>query len=429
MDIKAFNLELLYKMVELSQRMAETRELEPLLNYAMDEAINLVGAERGYLILLQPGNTLDFRVKRDKAGAVLSDAFEEISHSVLNKVMTSQQPIVLRNTLDDAEFKSAVSVVRLRLRSVMCVPLVSRGATIGAIYVENRSIQGRFSPDSLPPLMFFANQAAIAIENAILNAELEAKVKARTAELEQAMNELGQRWTEAVEFNRIWAMLSSTVAHDIRAPLSVTFTALDQLHERTFGDLTPDQDLVVMSAHRSVHHALNLTNDFFDLVKLETKRLNIYPQKMDTSAYLRTIYEIGQAMPWANDVQFELELEPNLPALVFDPTRMQQVIINLLSNALKFTEHGQVTLYAHTAAEQNEVIIGVRDTGPGISPAEIVAIFERFRQAGDAKMRQRGSGLGLAICKELVELHQGRIWVESQLNVGSDFKFTLPVVK
>jgi signal transduction histidine kinase len=106
---------------------------------------------------------------------------------------------------------------------------------------------------------------------------------------------------------------------------------------------------------------------------------------------------------------------------------MQQVIINLLSNALKFTEQGKVTLYAQKAQERNEVIIGIRDTGPGIAATDLETIFERFRQAGDAKMRQRGTGLGLAICKELVEIHQGRIWVESRLNVGSDFKFALPV--
>lgn len=429
MDINNLNLDLLLKMTEISQRMAETRELGPLLDYAMDEAIKLVGAERGYLILLNQDNTLDFRAKRDKEGGNLTDPADQISRSVLDKVINTGRPIILRNTLEDPDFKLSTSVIRLRLRSLMGVPLISRGVTIGALYVENRTREGQFTQDSLSPLVFFANQAAVAIENAILNKDLEAKVAARTAELEQAMAELEQHWTEAVEFNRVWSLLSSTIAHDIRAPLSVIFTALDQLNERTFGELSPDQELIIGSAQRSVEHALHLTNDFFDLIKLETKRLTIYPQVINTHSYLLSLYEIGRAMPWAKGVKFGLDLKPNLPALEFDPTRMQQVIVNLLSNALKFTEQGQVTLYAHSTAEQNEVIIGVRDTGPGIPPDELETIFERFRQAGDASMRQRGTGLGLAICKELVEVHQGKIWVESQLNVGSDFKISLPVVK
>jgi signal transduction histidine kinase len=101
--------------------------------------------------------------------------------------------------------------------------------------------------------------------------------------------------------------------------------------------------------------------------------------------------------------------------------------MNLVSNAFKFTIHGRVTLYSSVDPDQSAVLIGVRDTGPGIAADHLTVIFERFKQAGTRLMRSQGVGLGLAISKELVELHQGKIWVESELGVGSDFKFTLPL--
>lgn len=103
--------------------------------------------------------------------------------------------------------------------------------------------------------------------------------------------------------------------------------------------------------------------------------------------------------------------------------------MNLIANALKFTTAGQVTLYAEVDDDRGDVIIGVRDTSPGIAPDKLAAIFERFQQAGTQAMRSQGVGLGLAISKELVELHHGALWVESELGVGSDFKFTLPITR
>jgi len=166
--------------------MAETRTLIPLLNYVMDEVIELVGAERGYIVLLGPDGALDFRIRRGEDGKALEQAEDQISRSILRQVIDSGQPLVVRNAMDDHRFGHAESVVILRLRSVMCVPLIARGETMGAICVENRSIRARFSDDDAPPLVLLANQAAVAIENAALNEELEARVVARTEALQES---------------------------------------------------------------------------------------------------------------------------------------------------------------------------------------------------------------------------------------------------
>ncbi|GAB4543477.1 MAG: hypothetical protein Kow0063_36690 [Anaerolineae bacterium] len=184
---------LLEHILNVSRRMAETRSLMPLLNYVMDEAIDLAGAERGYVILVQPDGGLDMRVKRAAGGEDLACAADQVSKSILNQVVDTSQPLVLRDAMKDPRFSESESVVILGLRSIMCVPLISRGDTIGAIYVENRSIRNRFSEDDLPPLILFANQAAVEIENARLFEalqkaydELELRVQERTAELVEA---------------------------------------------------------------------------------------------------------------------------------------------------------------------------------------------------------------------------------------------------
>ena len=185
--------DLLEHILCVSRHLAETRSLTSLLNYVMDEAIELVGADRGYIVLIQPDGTLDVRVKRGTGGVELDAVEDQVSKSILNQVVKTGQPLVLRDAVKDPRFGESESVVILGLCSVMCVPLGSRRETIGAIYVENRSIRNRFNEDDLPPLILFANQVAVEIENTRLfealqraNDELEIRVEERTAELEEA---------------------------------------------------------------------------------------------------------------------------------------------------------------------------------------------------------------------------------------------------
>ena len=159
-------------VLQVSRQMVETRELQPLLVYALDKALELVGGERGYIVLLHENDVLNFRVRRDNKGNDLPQRSDQISQSVLNLVVRDGNSVVVRDALTDARFSTAKSVMHLRLRSIMCVPLISKQRTIGAIYVENRSVEGRFRQDDVAPLEIFANQAAVAIENAQLNENL-----------------------------------------------------------------------------------------------------------------------------------------------------------------------------------------------------------------------------------------------------------------
>jgi signal transduction histidine kinase len=423
----AATADLVEHILSVSRRMAEMRSLAPLLDYVVDEALRLVGAERGYIVLACADGSFDVRVARERNGQAVSGAEAELSTSVLRQVMQTGQPIVLRDAALDPSFGRARSVIALQLRSVMCVPFISRGETTGAIYVENRAVRGRFQESDLRPLTLFANQAAVAIENARLNDELEARVAARTRELERAMSELEQGWSEAVESNRLRTTLLSYIAHDMRAPLNIVTLSLSMLRETSSDALGNGQLEWVIKSMEAVDHVVRLANDLLDLAKIEAGGLALYHETVALGDFLQHVYDIGQGLHWPSTVQFRLNLAPDLPAVSIDPIRIQQVLLNLLTNALKYTTHGSVTLHARVRADRGEVVIGVSDTGEGIAPGDQDQLFQRFKQFdGDIVRRRLGTGLGLVICRELVEMHGGRIWVESNSSQGSDFLFTLP---
>ncbi len=416
------------RVLNLSRRMAETRSLNALLNYAMDEAMRLVGAERGFIVLVNKESNLDFRVGRGQNGDELQGAQDQISTSILSQVIQTSQPLVVRDAADDPNWNRAKSVTALKLRSVMCVPLISRGETIGAIYVENRSVKGRFSQKDLAPLTFFANQAAVSIENAALNDALEARVAERTRELEQAKTQLERSWTESVEANRLRTVLLGNIAHDLRSPLTIIIQSLRMMLDGEFGELTADQADWIGKSLDTALYLLNLTNDVFDLTKIEMGGLALYRQEVELDQFLRKAYNLGLGLPWPAGVDYRLDLVAALPQVALDPVRINQVLINLLSNALRFTAKGSVTLHAEYLPESDEVLISLADTGEGIPPDKLEQLFQRFQQVHGSQEHLRfGTGLGLAICRELVEMHGGKIWVDSKVGEGSTFKFTLPV--
>jgi signal transduction histidine kinase len=419
---------LLLRILDVSRRMAEMRAFAPLLNYVVQQAIELVGAERGYLVLPQPDGSLDFRVTLDQQGRVVPHAEDQISRSILKQVVDSGEPLIVRDAVADPQFSSAQSVMALNLRSVMCVPLISYGRAIGAIYVENRSVRNRFKEDDLPPLVLFGHQAAAAIENAALNDDLEARVVARTQELRAANQYLEQSWREATEANRVRTVLLSKITHDIRSPLSLADNTLEAMEIGLIGPLTATQREWLDRARAATARALRLTRDIGQLMNIELGGLQFALEKIDPTEFLQHTYDLARGLRWPDSVEFRLEVEPDLPQIELDPGRIEQVIFNLLSNAIKFTSGGSVTLHAGYDGASTAVIISVTDTGEGIPADQLDKLFQRFQQVDQDPARRRlGSGLGLSICKDLVEMHGGRIWVESTLGAGSSFRFALPI--
>lgn len=409
------NTQLLERILEISRQMAETHDIDELLQFAMEEVIELVGASFGYLVLLGLNDELQFRVRYG-----LETDGDNLSHTIFNEVIKSGEPLLVNNAMMDERYAAVSSVAYLQIRSVMCVPLIARGAVTGGIYVENRTVAGAFRNGDLPPLVFFANQAAVSIENAMLINDLEARVTARTAEVERG-------WHDAIEANKLRTTFLGQLAHDMRTPISVVKMALGSLTNPKVGPLNEKQAQWIERADHSIDHLNHLIQNVFDLTKLELGTVQLHLEQVNLSEFLARVFDIGSALRWSEGVEFRSDVPINLPTLQLDPIRIQQVLLNLIGNAVKFTANGSVTLHAWVR-QANAVEIGVRDTGEGIPADKLALVFDRFQQFDENHVRrQQGAGLGLAICRDLVEKHGGTIWVTSELGQGSDFVFALPL--
>ncbi|MBI5927949.1 MAG: GAF domain-containing sensor histidine kinase [Chloroflexi bacterium] len=423
----------LERVLDISRRMAENRELQPLLEFVMQQAVEFSGGQHGYLVLVEPDGTLNFQVKygnpSDREG-------QSVSRSIVQQVISTGEPLLSRNALEDANLSAMKSVFNLRLQSILCVPLRSRGKLLGVLYLENRDIPNAFTRQDIPPLNIFAGQAAIAIENAQLNeqrerfaAELEERVRERTVELEEARWHATANWEAAMQENRLRTALLSNIAHDLRSPLNTVVGALDMMKEGVFGDVTEDQVLWIDRSLTATRQILRLVSDIFDLSKLEQGGLELYPETLEIGGILEQTLAIAEGLRQNDQVELAIEMAPNLPPVWGDFDRIQQILVNLVSNALKFTTSGTILVRADLADEET-LLFRVADSGEGIPAENLPTIFDRFSMVDlNLNRRRKGTGLGLAICKELVEQHGGQIWVESQVGVGTTFSFTLPVSK
>ena len=221
----------------------------------------------------------------------------------------------------------------------------------------------------------------------------------------------------------------ANISHELATPLNliVGFSEVMHLTPEVYGDAVwpPTLRRDIYQVYRSSRHLLGLIDDVFDLSRfdmigfaLNREPTPLEPLLLDTAEFVRDLFQ-GQA------VRFEVDIAGDLPSIEIDRTRIRQVLLNLLNNARHFTEKGSVTLSARASA--NEVVVGVRDTGPGIAPDKVARVFEEFYQV-DPSLRRRhgGAGLGLALSKRFVEAHHGRIWVESVVGEGTTFFFALP---
>jgi signal transduction histidine kinase len=334
-----------------------------------------------------------------------------LGQGATGQAATIQAPVQVANILEERE-STATRVrpvlARLGYRSVLAVPLLREERILGALTVWRKET-GSFSLEVVNLLQTFATQSALAIQNARLFREIEDK----------------SRQIEAA--NRHKSEFLANMSHELRTPLNAIIGFSEVLGERLFGELNEKQAEYTDDILSSGRHLLSLINEILDLSKVEAGRMELELATFDLPTALENARTFVRERAVRHAITLDLSVDERLGDFVGDERKIKQILLNLLSNAVKFTpEGGRIELRANQA--DGVVEISVSDTGIGIAPEDQATIFEEFRQVGgDYAHKKEGTGLGLTLAKKFVELHGGKIWVESEVGKGSRFIFTLPL--
>jgi signal transduction histidine kinase len=294
-----------------------------------------------------------------------------------------------------------------RSRSIVTVPMLRPDGVIGAISIARPDVDG-FSDQDVELLKTFADQAVIAIENARLFRELEV-----------ANRELQAASQHKSEF-------LANMSHELRTPLNAVIGFSEVLAEGMFGELNDKQEEYARDIHASGQHLLSLINDILDLSKIEAGRMELELTEFHLPTAIGNALILVRERAGRRGLAVQARIDERLGRIQADERKIRQVVLNLLSNAIKFTPGGG-RIEVEARPRENAVEIAVTDTGIGIAAEDQEAVFEEFRQVGRSDKRAEGTGLGLTLCRKFIELHGGKIWVNSTVGRGSTFTFTIPV--
>lgn len=403
---------------QISRAAAAELELHNLIKLIGEEMTQTFKAQISYVALLdKESRTIQFPYQTGDQLPPL-----RLGEGLTSRILLSGEPLLINEDVPGAYRRYDLETVGLIPASYLGVPITAGEETIGVLSVQRTEEQQPFDEDDQRLLSTIAANVGVAIRNARL------------------FEEAQQARAEALKANEAKGSFLSTVSHELRTPLTsiIGFTKITKKRmDEKLLPLIPQDDPKVARAVRQVSGNLevvvsegerltNLINDVLDLAKIEAGRVEWRMEEVNLINVIQRAASATNALFAQKKLPLELDLPEELPLIQADRDRLIQVLINLLSNAAKFTEKGSVTVKARRQGE--EILVSVTDTGIGIAPADQAKVFEKFKQAGDTLTdKPQGAGLGLPICQEIVEHHGGQLWLESAVGQGSTFFFTIPM--
>ena len=406
--------EYLATATEVGRLITSTLDLPTLF----ERTVNLLNSRFGYY------HVSIFTVEETGFNAILQEgtgqAGEEMkrrqhsltvgSKSIIGYVTGNGKTLVVNNTAIDPIHRPNPLLPETRAEAA--IPLKIGSRIIGAIDIQSRDV-GAFLDADIAILETLTDQIAVAIDNA------------RSYELAQkAVNEMR-------ELDRIKSQFLANMSHELRTPLNSIIGFSRVILKGIDGPINEQQHQDLSAIYNSGQHLLNLINDVLDLSKIEAGKMELALEELNIADTINSVMSTAVGLVKDKPVKLQKELETNIPTVKADAMRIRQVLINLVANAAKFTDEGTITIQANShinSSGDKEVLVSIKDTGPGISPEDQKKLFQAFSQVDSSPTRKSGgSGLGLSICQRLVELHNGKIGVHSAAGEGSTFYFTIPV--
>jgi signal transduction histidine kinase/ActR/RegA family two-component response regulator len=405
------SVEELHALGETSQAVSSTLDLQEVLNAIVTRAVELSGTEGGSIFEFDAA-TRRFRLRTcygtsDELEKTLRAMEIELDDTFIGRAAAAgearQAPDLEREEPD----LHIQALRRVGWRSMLAVPLHREQEIIGMLVVR-RTVPGRFQDATIQLMATLASQSTAAIHHARLFRELQDK----SGELEVA----GRHKSEFL----------ASMSHELRTPLNAVIGFSDVLLEQMFGELNERQKAYIRDIRDSGTHLLELITEILDLSKVEAGRMELEPAPLSLPDLLEHGLVMVRERATRDGVTVSLDVAPEVGIVWADELKLKQVVINLLTNAVKFTEAGgSVDVTASIVGAEAQVL--VRDTGIGIAEPEQQRIFEAFQRGGRAaRTSPEGTGLGLTLSKRFVELHGGRMWMTSRVGVGSTFGFAIP---
>ncbi|MFN8383794.1 MAG: ATP-binding protein [Anaerolineales bacterium] len=332
----------------------------------------------------------------------------DVPHSLVARAARERSAIIVNDSLANPDFLP--NPLLPKTRSEMAIPMIVGESVLGVFDVQSEKA-GHFSQEDANIYNTLATQVGIALQNARLYKEQSATV------------------AQLRELDRLKSSFLANMSHELRTPLNSILGFADVMLEGLDGQLTPYMDNDLKLIQKNGQHLLHLINDVLDMAKIESGKLNLIIEKFNLHEIMEEVTSITSSLANEKDITLNIDEHSDRDVEISaDRNRLRQVMINLVNNAMKFTEQGKITI--RIAQEENNVLVSVKDTGIGIHPSQLEAVFQEFTQVDSSTTRKvGGTGLGLPISRRLIEMHGGRLWAESTgiEGEGSTFYVFLPI--
>ena len=407
----ARSVEELKALGEVSQAVSSTLDLQEVLLSIVAHAVELSGTESGAIYEFdetaeQFQLRATHRMSKELTRAI-REAGVKLGETAVGRAGVSREAVQVPDILEEPNYPLREIIVRDGFRALLAVPLVREDKLIGGLVVRRRA-PGQFQKETVDLLQTFATQSALAIQNARLFREIEEKG-----------HELKIASKHKSEF-------LANMSHELRTPLNAILGYTELILDKIYGEVPEKIQEVLERLEKNGRHLLGLINNVLDLSKIEAGRLTLSLSEYSMNEVVQAAFTSVEALAAEKKLELKVMVPTDLTIGKGDEQRIAQVLLNLLGNAIKFTEEGEVRV--EVTASNETFLVSVSDTGPGLSEADQNKIFEDFQQADSSSTRGKGgTGLGLSISKRIIEMHGGHIWVESTLGKGLTFWFKLPI--